>query len=453
MILRLTFAARIALIMVMGLGMAWITAIALYYIARGHAAETLPSPAPDHVAALVELIERTPTAERPLVLRAANSEYFVAHIDAISEVGTTAPRILPRLNQRAIASRLDALGGRPVSVNFVDRQSGGRLFSRLVPEALQIRVGLNTGDVLVVNVGETLLLGRLGIPVGFGAGIFGTLVALLALLVMHRETKPLARLVEAVDRVDLSLDPVQLPEARRSAPEIRALIDAFNRLQHRLRELLRSRMVMLGGISHDVRTFATRLRLRVEKITDQSERDRAIADIDDMIVLLDDALLASRAGAGELAEEMIEIDDMIRAEVTDRQSDGARIEYRREQWNRTPVVLGDRLALRRVVANLIDNALKYGQAAHLHGATDGDSFILTVDDDGPGIPAEWRQAMLEPFSRLESFAQPRNRRRRTGPRHRARTDRSPWRRPVHRRCAVGWRENFGPAAVVRNQLK
>ena len=88
MILRLTFAARIALIMVTGLGMAWITAIALYYITRGHAAETLPSPAPDRVAALVELIERTPTAERPLVLRAANSEYFVAHIDAISEVET-----------------------------------------------------------------------------------------------------------------------------------------------------------------------------------------------------------------------------------------------------------------------------------------------------------------------------------------------------------------------------
>jgi signal transduction histidine kinase len=287
-------------------------------------------------------------------------------------------------------------------VNFVDGPSRRRLLSRLVPEALQIRIGLKTGDVLVIHAGETLLFGPLGMPVGFGAGIFGTLVALLALLVMHRETKPLARLAEAVDRVDLSLDPVQLPEAKRSAPEIRALIDAFNRLQTRLGELLRSRMVMLGGISHDVRTFATRLRLRAEKISDQNERDRAIADINDMIVLLDDALLASRAGAGELAEEMVEIDDMIRAEVTDRQSNGACIDYDVEQWDRAPVVLGDRLALKRVVANLSDNALKYGRAAHLRGAIDGNNFILIVDDEGFGIPPERRQAMLEPFSRLET---------------------------------------------------
>src|SRR4030088_2085906 len=227
---------------------------------------------------------------------------------------------------------------------------------------------------------------------------------------MHRETKPLARLAEAVDRVDLSLDPVALPEAKRSAPEIRALIDAFNRLQSRLGELLRSRMVMLGGISHDGRTYATRLRLRAEKINDESERDRAIADINDMIVLLDDALLASRAGAGELAEAMVEIDDIIGAEVADRRSGGARIDYyQRGHREQVPIVLGDRLALRRVVANLADNALKYGGAAHLRSVIVGKAIELTVDDEGLGIPPEQRQAMLEPFCPLET-----SRNRRTG---------------------------------------
>ena len=259
-----------------------------------------------------------------------------------------------------------------------------------------------TRDTLVVEVGNTLLVGPLGLPVGFGAGLFGSLIALLALFVMHRETKPLARLAEAVDRLDLSLDPVALPEARRSAPEIRALIDAFNRLQNRLAELLRSRMVMLGGISHDVRTYATRLRLRAEKIGDEAERDRAIADINDMILLLDDALLASRAGAGELAEEMVEIDDIVRAEVADRRSGGARIDYQPGQWQHAPIVLGDRLALRRVVANLADNAIKYGGSAHLRSTIIGNDILLTVDDEGAGIPPEQRQAMLEPFSRLET---------------------------------------------------
>jgi signal transduction histidine kinase len=402
MILRMTFAARIGLIVVVGLGMAWLSTIALYYIARAHTAESNTLPVPGHIAALVELIERTPSEERKLVLRVASSETFAARIDAGANTGTTAPRILPRLNQRAIESALQALGGRPVSVNFADTGERRQLFSRLVPPTVDVRVGLRTGDTLVIEVGNALLLGPLGLPVGFGAGIFGTLIALLALLVMHRETKPLARLAEAVDRVDLSLDPVALPEARRSAPEIRSLIDAFNRLQSRLGELLRSRMAMLGGISHDVRTYATRLRLRAEKINDEAERDRAIADINDMILLLDDALLASRAGAGELAEEMVEIDDIIRAEVADRRSGGARIDYQGGHWEQVPIVLGDRLALRRVVANLADNAIKYGGSAHLRSMIVGKDFLLTVDDEGAGIPPEHRQAMLEPFSRLET---------------------------------------------------
>jgi len=402
MILRMTFAARIGLIVVVGLGMAWISTIALYYIARAHTAESNTLAVPGHIAALVELIERTPSEERKLVLRVASSETFAARIDAGANTGTTAQRILPRLNQRAIESALQALGGRPVSVNFADTGERRRLFSRLVPPTVDVRVGLRTGDTLVIEVGNALLLGPLGLPVGFGAGIFGTLIALLALLVMHRETKPLARLAEAVDRVDLSLDPVALPEARRSAPEIRSLIDAFNRLQSRLGELLRSRMAMLGGISHDVRTYATRLRLRAEKINDEAERDRAIADINDMILLLDDALLASRAGAGELAEEMVEIDDIIRAEVADRRSGGARIDYQGGHWEQVPIVLGDRLALRRVVANLADNAIKYGGSAHLRSMIVDKDFLLTVDDEGAGIPPEHRQAMLEPFSRLET---------------------------------------------------
>jgi signal transduction histidine kinase len=402
MILRMTFAARIVLIVVVGVGMAWTSAIALYYVARPHTAEGNALPVADHVAALVELIERTPDAERPLLLRAASSETFGARIDSAATVGATAPRLLPHLNARTIERSLQPLGGRPVSVNFADEDRPRRLLRRLVPAMLDVRVGLKTGDTLVVKIGNNVLVGPLGMPVGFGAGLFGSLIALLALLVMHRETKPLARLAEAVDRVDLSLDPIALPEAKRSAPEIRALIDAFNRLQSRLGELLRSRMVMLGGISHDVRTYATRLRLRAEKINDETERDRAIADINDMILLLDDALLASRAGAGELAEEMVEIDDIIRAEVADRQCGGARIDYQPGQWKQVPIVLGDRLALRRVVANLTENAIKYGGAAHLRSTVAGNEILLTVDDEGAGIPPEQRQAMLEPFSRLET---------------------------------------------------
>jgi signal transduction histidine kinase len=200
-----------------------------------------------------------------------------------------------------------------------------------------------------------------------------------------------------------------LPEARSSAPEIRALIAAFNRLQSRLATLLRSRMAMLGGISHDVRSFATRLRLRVDQMPEGAERERAIADISDMIRLLDDALLASRAGAGELDEELVEVDQVVSEEVEDRREQGAVIHWRPPVTGEQSVVLGDRLAIRRIIANLIDNALNYGKAAQITLKGDGTTLLLIVDDQGPGIPPDQREAMLEPFVRMES-----SRNRRTG---------------------------------------
>jgi signal transduction histidine kinase len=160
-------------------------------------------------------------------------------------------------------------------------------------------------------------------------------------------------------------------------------------------------MGLIGGISHDVRTFATRLRLRIDGIPDDAERQRAAADIDDMIRLLDDALLSSRAGAYELSQEMVEFAALVRSELEDRRAQGAAVDLRCVGVAEHAVVLGDRLALRRIVANITENALKYGRAAHLSISVRGDLVILVVDDEGPGIPIEKRELMLEPFSRIE----------------------------------------------------
>jgi signal transduction histidine kinase len=176
-----------------------------------------------------------------------------------------------------------------------------------------------------------------------------------------------------------------------------------------LSQLLRARMAMLGGISHDVRTFATRLRLRVDRISEGAERDRAIRDIADMIRLLDDALLASRAGVGELAEELVEFAQVVQVEVEGRKTAGAKIELRMDPGAAGASILGDRLALRRIVSNLADNALKYGHVAHLAVEADAKTIVLTVDDEGSGIRPELREILLEPFVRLET-----SRSRRTG---------------------------------------
>ncbi|MGJ5138749.1 ATP-binding protein [Bradyrhizobium oligotrophicum] len=401
--MRLTLAMRIGLIVIIGLLAIWIVTLARFYRARTAELEGA-TPLPMRLAALAELIERTPRTERGRVVDAVSSDRFEVRL-----VGADAAVRLPRTEPAPVRSGLreayaEALGARPLAITSVPEPEG-RWFPRLsrAPQnALEFRIGLNGGDVLVVDSRSSLVLTQQGLPIGLGAGLFGTVVALFALLIMQRETRPLARLAAAVDRVDLGGAAVPLPDVRRNAPEVRAVVTAFGRLQDRLADLMQARMALVGGIAHDVRTFATRLRLRIDQIPDDAERQRAVADISDMIRLLDDALLASRAGAGELPQELIDFDELVRAEVDDRRAHRARVRLDPAGDGRELLMLGDRVALRRIVANIIDNALKYGEAAHVSLQRRPEHAVLMVDDEGPGIPHDQRKAMLEPFTRLDT---------------------------------------------------
>jgi signal transduction histidine kinase len=371
--MRLTSAVRIGLVIVLSVTIAWIGTVALFYLSAGGGTRNT-RPLPAQTAALVALLEQSSPAQRPWVLRAVTSQTLTARLEPGLHIAVT-PRLqrVPRLTARAVNQYLAALGGRPNSVT-VSREHGGQGglgFSFATPVDLELRVGLATGETLVVDALQFPIANIFGLPVGFMAGLTGAVIGLIALLALQREA-------------------------------------AFNRLQVRLSHLVRGRIALLGGISHDVRTFLTRLRLRVERIPDEEERERAITDIADMLHLLDDALLASRAGAGELAEELVDFAQVVRAEMEDRGAAGKRVDLRVASTPNT-TVLADRLALRRVIANLVDNALTYGKAAHLSIDADSESVTLIVDDEGPGIPADQREAILEPFVRLED-----SRNRRTG---------------------------------------
>ncbi|MBG0812229.1 histidine kinase [Methylosinus sp. H3A] len=396
---RWTIAARLTLIVVVSLTAVWVAAIAaIYRFTADQSARARPTP--EQVAAVVELIERAPPQLRALALEAVASPQFAPRLlPAGAAPESSGPPVAEDIRRDYAA----ALGDRALMLEWRPTLPIGRRFPRLagaLSNALEFRIALRDGETLLIDTRGALLVARSGVPVGLLAGLFGTLVALVALVIMHRETKPLARLAAAVDAIDLAGEPTPLPRPGGNAPEVRALLAAFERLQARLAGLMRARMALVGGISHDVRTFATRLRLRVEGIADEAERRRAIADIDDMIRLLDDALLSSRAGAGELTHELVDVAALVAAEVEDRaQGGGVDLNIGGAAGC---VVLGDRLALRRITANLVDNALKYGHAAHVALTLRAGQVEIAVEDEGPGIPQAQRALMLEPFSRLET---------------------------------------------------
>ncbi len=161
-------------------------------------------------------------------------------------------------------------------------------------------------------------------------------------------------------------------------------------------------MALIGGISHDVRTFATRLRLRVETIPDGVTRQKAIEDLDDMIRLLDDALMAVRNEATGGPSELIDFTRLAAEEVDELRRQGLPVTISDRSTQQTLEVLGEPLALRRVLQNLLGNAVRYGGRGVLHIDTVGDTLHATIADDGPGIPAELRDTLTEPFTRLET---------------------------------------------------
>ncbi|TQI74751.1 signal transduction histidine kinase [Bosea sp. AK1] len=406
---RFSIATRITLIVFSAVLAVWIVSLGFYYRSQDGEREGMP-PAPSQVAAMADLLERLSGRERELALAAFGSEYLGVRLETADI--PSAPNENPPARAAMREAYGAALGGRPVTIVSPVVERPRSLLSLLMPGVTgppTLRITLSTGETLVIASRSPVLVTSFGLPVGFAAGLVGTLIALVALLVMHRATRPLMRLAVAFDAMDLSGDPLPLPASRTHPPEIQALINAYNRLQARLSQLLRARMALLGGISHDVRTFATRLRLRADHIPEGVHRERAIADIAAMILLLDDALLASRTGAGELAQEMVELAELLRLEVDDRRGAGMPVDLRLSGAARGATVLGDRLALRRIAANLIDNAIAYGHAAHLVLHADEPLLTLTVDDEGTGVAPELRDLLFEPFVRAEN-----SRSRRTG---------------------------------------
>jgi signal transduction histidine kinase len=412
--MRLGFAARLFIIFVTSLVALQVLAVAAFYLQRSRDTDTdLRMPLPDQAAALVELLESMPKSQWPLVLRATSSTDLRVRIAGRPPEGREAAWYEAPVVELILRRYLAALGGREVRVR-VEASSellAGPLeaLAWASPGAVEIEVGLKSGETLVVATGGILHLTMFGLPPGFWAGVLGFAVAVVTVLMVRREARPLRDLAQAVDRMTLPGKADPIPDVPRGAPEFRALVAAFNRLSDRIAQLLKARMALIGGISHDLRTYATRLRLRAELIGDAQERAKAIHDLDDMKRLLDDSLLAIESGAPVRAQELIEVAPILAREAEDRQRAGAVVTLAVTPAAQGAQLIGDALALRRLFANVTDNALAYGREARIEADVEDGNLVVAIDDKGPGIGAEHREMVFEPFVRLEE-----SRNRRTG---------------------------------------
>jgi signal transduction histidine kinase len=234
----------------------------------------------------------------------------------------------------------------------------------------------------------------------FGLFVAQTLLLYLVLvgglaLLLRRITRPLAALTRRLETFaeTRAIDGQLVP----SGPDdTRRLIAAHNAMEARIVGLLDEKDVMLGAIGHDLKTPLSALRVRIEKVADEDERARLAATIEEITRSLDDILSLARVGRPSDPLERIELSALL-SYLADEYEDMG------EQ-----VVLGDtpRIAvparetwLRRALRNLIGNATRYGGSAHVSLALEGSEAVIRIADDGPGIPEEDLERMLEPFTR------------------------------------------------------
>ncbi len=361
---------------------------------------------PSKLAAIVRIVEETPAAGRGDLVAALNSADV--HVSILTPGDTASGSdVAPVRRQREdlLASYRESLGGSPLDI-FSFEEPFKKTDLLHTPWRRQIgiefRIALTDGSRLVLRNFAPTGVGRWGIPVGMLAGFVAAIMALLVVAIMYRELTALTQLARAVDTIELNGSAVHLPDVGKKSPEMRSLVDAFDRLQGRLSEVLKSRFILIAGISHDLRTFATRLRLRVHAIPDATQREQAAIDIEDMIALLDDALLATQVETDNAPDELLDLAEMARAEVEDRRAAGHAVSLAGARVAGEVLVLANRLALRRILNNLIENALRYGEQARVSLATDDGNVLVRVEDDGPGISMHMKDAVMEPFTRGET---------------------------------------------------
>jgi signal transduction histidine kinase len=224
-----------------------------------------------------------------------------------------------------------------------------------------------------------------------------TLILAAVLYFMTRTiTRPLSSLAAAAEGVGRGERLAPLPEV--GARELREATRAFNTMQERLHRYFDSRTRVLAAMSHDLRTPLTRLRLRVESIEDESQRERFISDLDEMSSMVSGALSVFRGLNEEEPERECDVGDLLDDLRTEFAEIG--ITFDVEGKASRPIRVRPR-AIKRCLTNLLTNAVKFGRRPRVV-VDDGADLIIRVCDDGPGIPAEDLERVFEPFCRLES---------------------------------------------------
>jgi signal transduction histidine kinase len=222
-------------------------------------------------------------------------------------------------------------------------------------------------------------------------------VAFLAYLVARMTTRPLMQLAQAAK--DLGNDINHPPLDLTGADEIRQASAAFNAMQARIRQYIFQRTQMLAAITHDLQTPLTRMRLRLEKVSEPELQERLIGDLSAMQAMVREGLDLARSMDTTEAMQMLDLDSLLDSVVADAAESCQRVTL---SGHAGMALLGRPMDLRRCLVNLVDNAVKYGHTAKVSVDRINGAARIRIRDTGPGIPGAELARVFDPFYRVET---------------------------------------------------
>ncbi|MFL1526686.1 ATP-binding protein [Pseudomonas sp. O230] len=378
-----TLASRLSLIFLIGLILAQALSFGAQYYERYESAKnTMLGNLETDVSTSIAILDRLPAEERTSWLQQLDRRNYRYLLDEGS------PGTAMSDTPIAVTSIKDAIGkDYPMTVTDIP----GPI------KHFQVHLKLADGSPVTIDVRPSMVPLSPWLPIVLLGQLL--LMILCTWLAVRIAIRPLTRLAQAVETLDPNTHPVHLDE--KGPTEVAHAAMAFNAMQARIAAYLKERMQLLAAISHDLQTPITRMKLRAELMDDCSEKDKLWNDLGEMEHLVREGVAYARSVHGATEESRrTDLDSFLDSLVFDYQDVGKDVQLS----GKSQTVIDTRPhALRRVLVNLTDNALKFAGAAELRvESKPGGSLSVKVMDRGPGIAEDELAHVMEPFYRVEN---------------------------------------------------
>ena len=250
-------------------------------------------------------------------------------------------------------------------------------------------------DLLIINVNKNRLYSESAFVFLLWM-IFASLILLFfSYYFMNKQLRPLRRLSIIAETFGRGLDAPELKSA--GATEIRQTAKAFNQMRTRIKRFLKQRTDMLAGVSHDLRTPLTRMKLQLSLLKDEKAKSELELDIKEMTAMLDSYVSFVRTEAPEPIEN-ISINEIIKDIFKNINQDNYKITLKEKDIIKTS---GRPLQIKRAFQNIIDNSLRYSKKIKISIKSIKENCEIIIDDDGPGIPNKNYEDVFKPFFTLD----------------------------------------------------